>query len=44
MMVPVVFLLLPLTVVFALFPGFYGLSLGSNYTSRRHTCPGPCSA
>ncbi len=30
MMVPVVFLLLPLTVVFALFPGFYGLSLGSN--------------
>jgi tight adherence protein C len=30
MMVPVVFFLLPLTVVFALFPGFYGLSLGSN--------------
>ena len=30
MMFPVVFLLLPLTVVFALFPGFYGLSLGSN--------------
>jgi tight adherence protein C len=30
MMVPVVFLLLPLTVVFALFPGFYGLSLGSS--------------
>ena len=30
MMVPVVFLLLPLTVVFALFPGFDGLSLGSN--------------
>ena len=29
MMLPVVFLLLPLTVVFALFPGFYGLSLGS---------------
>jgi tight adherence protein C len=29
MMVPVVFMLLPLTVVFALFPGFYGLSLGS---------------
>ena len=26
MMLPVVFLLLPLTVVFALFPGFYGLS------------------
>jgi tight adherence protein C len=30
MMFPVVFLLLPLTVVFALFPGFYGLSLGSS--------------
>jgi tight adherence protein C len=30
MMVPVVFFLLPLTVVFALFPGFYGLSLGSS--------------
>jgi tight adherence protein C len=29
MMVPVVFLVLPLSVVFALFPGFYGLSLGS---------------
>ncbi len=27
MMVPVVFLVLPLSVVFALFPGFYGLSL-----------------
>ena len=27
MMVPVVFLVLPITVVFALFPGFYGLSL-----------------
>lgn len=27
MMVPVVFLVLPVTVVFALFPGFYGLSL-----------------
>jgi tight adherence protein C len=30
MMVPVVFLVLPLSVVFALFPGFYGLSLGSS--------------
>jgi tight adherence protein C len=29
MMVPVVFLVLPLSVLFALFPGFYGLSLGS---------------
>jgi len=29
MMVPVVFLVLPLSVIFALFPGFYGLSLGS---------------
>jgi tight adherence protein C len=29
MMVPVVFLLLPVSVVFALFPGFYGLSLTS---------------
>jgi tight adherence protein C len=29
MMVPVVFLVLPVSVVFALFPGFYGLSLGS---------------
>ena len=27
MLVPVVFLVLPVTVVFALFPGFYGLSL-----------------
>ena len=27
MLVPVVFLILPVTVVFALFPGFYGLSL-----------------
>lgn len=27
MMVPVVFLVLPVTIVFALFPGFYGLSL-----------------
>ena len=27
MMVPVVFLVLPVTVVFALFPGFYGLTL-----------------
>jgi hypothetical protein len=27
MMVPVVFFVLPITVVFALFPGFYGLSL-----------------
>jgi tight adherence protein C len=26
MMVPVVFLVLPITVVFALFPGFYGLT------------------
>lgn len=29
MMVPVVFLVLPLSVIFALFPGFYGLSLGA---------------
>jgi tight adherence protein C len=29
MMVPVVFLVLPLSVVFVLFPGFYGLQLGS---------------
>ncbi|MCZ3385571.1 MAG: type II secretion system F family protein [Actinomycetia bacterium] len=29
MMVPVVFLVLPLSVLFVLFPGFYGLSLGS---------------
>jgi tight adherence protein C len=29
MMVPIVFLVLPLSVVFALFPGFYGLQLGS---------------
>lgn len=29
MMVPVVFLVLPLSVLFALFPGFYGLSLSS---------------
>jgi len=29
MMVPVVFLVLPLSVVFALFPGFYGLSLSA---------------
>jgi len=29
MMVPVVFLVLPLSVIFALFPGFYGLSLGT---------------
>ena len=27
MMVPVVFLVLPVTVLFALFPGFYGLQL-----------------
>lgn len=27
MMIPVVFLVLPVTVIFALFPGFYGLSL-----------------
>jgi tight adherence protein C len=27
MMVPVVFFVLPVTIVFALFPGFYGLSL-----------------
>lgn len=25
--VPVVFLVLPITIVFALFPGFYGLTL-----------------
>jgi len=29
MMVPVVFLVLPLSVLFALFPGFYGFSMGS---------------
>ena len=29
MMIPVVFLVLPLSVIFALFPGFYGLSLGT---------------
>lgn len=29
MLVPVVFLILPLTVVFALFPGFYGLSFST---------------
>ena len=29
MMVPVVFLVLPLSVVFVLFPGFYGLRLGA---------------
>ena len=29
MLVPVVFLVLPVTVVFALFPGFYGLSLSA---------------
>lgn len=29
MMVPVVFLVLPISVVFALFPGFYGLSLAA---------------
>ncbi len=29
MMVPVVFLVLPISVLFVLFPGFYGLSLGS---------------
>ncbi len=29
MMLPVVFLLLPLTVMFALFPGFYGLSIST---------------
>jgi len=27
MMVPVVFLVLPITVLFALFPGFYGFTL-----------------
>ncbi len=27
MMVPVVFLVLPITLLFALFPGFYGFSL-----------------
>jgi tight adherence protein C len=30
MMVPVVFFVLPVTIVFALFPGFYGLSLTSS--------------
>lgn len=30
MMVPVVFFVLPVTIVFALFPGFYGLSLGTS--------------
>ena len=30
MLVPVVFLILPVTVVFALFPGFYGLNLSVN--------------
>ena len=30
MMIPVVFLVLPLSVVFVLFPGFYGLQLGSS--------------
>jgi tight adherence protein C len=29
MMVPIVFLVLPLSVVFVLFPGFYGIQLGS---------------
>ena len=29
MMVPVVFLVLPVSVVFALFPGFFGLSLSA---------------
>jgi hypothetical protein len=29
MMVPVVFLVLPVSVVFALFPGFYGLALSA---------------
>ena len=29
MMVPVVFLVLPVTVLFALFPGFFGLSLSA---------------
>jgi tight adherence protein C len=29
MMFPIVFLVLPLSVLFVLFPGFYGLSLGS---------------
>ena len=29
MMVPVVFLVLPISVLFVLFPGFYGLSLGT---------------
>jgi hypothetical protein len=28
-LLPVVFLVLPLSVLFVLFPGFYGLSLGS---------------
>ena len=30
MMVPVVFFVLPITIVFALFPGFYGLSLSTS--------------
>jgi tight adherence protein C len=30
MMIPVVFLVLPLSVFYALFPGFYGLSLGTS--------------
>ena len=30
MMVPVVFFVLPVTIVFALFPGFYGLSLSTS--------------
>jgi tight adherence protein C len=29
MMVPVVFFVLPLTILFALFPGFYGFSLAT---------------
>ncbi len=29
MMAPVVFMILPLTVIFALFPGFYGFTLTS---------------
>jgi hypothetical protein len=28
--VPVVFFVLPITIVFALFPGFYGLSLSTS--------------
>ena len=54
MMVPVVFLVLPVTVLFALFPGFYGLSPGRRMTRsapapalpedrRDPRCPSSCS-